>query len=240
MFLDTSSPWLTLSGNDFASLGDQLREDGVAQVSNPLSQECAEDLGNELDKAAWNLVIWLNDEVFQSDLTKLTAAKERELVPFAQAQADTQFRFAYDRVALTDRAPSDHEPSPCLKQLHDTWAHPKALGNWSNMLAGQEVTSLSMQATRFRREHFLTPHDDSHRDGAPRLVAFVLSLATAWQSHWGGQTHIEDTRGQTRVITPGFNTLTLFTVPRGHFVSLVASYAPPRGRVAISGCLFGG
>lgn len=92
------------------------------------------------------------------------------------------------------------------------------------------------QLTRFRPGHFLTTHDDE-APGKGRVAAYVLQLCADWRADHGGVLNFFSPDGEVRRgLTPGFNRLVLFSVPRPHAVSVVAPFAPAP-RLAMTGWL---
>ncbi|MEO0419836.1 MAG: 2OG-Fe(II) oxygenase family protein [Pseudomonadota bacterium] len=207
-----------------------LHRDGVCRADKPLSDAFAGLLFDALSAHSWGSVA----KIKKNRLAGISQEDEVRLKPFVEAQAAERFGYLYDHLPWEKPGTATQPRCKAFDRLHEEWNAPEALEKWSIIAQGAPVTGLEMNATRFRPGHFLTPHTDGKV--GTRVAAFVLSLETNWHPHWGGQTHIEDNHGETQVLTPKFNTLTLFTVPRDHFVAQVANYAP-RGRIAISGWL---
>ena len=99
-----------------------------------------------------------------------------------------------------------------------------------------QISFADGQLTRFAPGHFLTRHDDD-TPGKNRVAAYVLQLSAGWRADYGGVLNIfgpdEEVR---RGLTPGFNRLIVFSVPRPHAVSLVTPFAP-RPRLSVTGWL---
>ena len=90
------------------------------------------------------------------------------------------------------------------------------------------------QATRYRKSHFLTTHDDAV-EGKDRLFAYVLNFTRDWRPDWGGELLFFDEAGHVAAgFTPTFNALNIFRVPQPHAVSFVAPFAQAP-RLSITG-----
>lgn len=228
--MTTADPSLAFSSDDCHRICEELHRDGVCRAQGPLSDAFAKTLFNSLDEHDWGFVA----KIKKNRIAAKSSEDEARFKPFIEAQAGHKFGYLYDHLPWEQPDAARQARCAAFDQLKEAWTRPAALELWSIVGRGAPVTDLQMNATRFRPGHFLAPHTDGV-DGT-RLAAFVLSLESEWRPHWGGQTHIDDNHGATQVLAPQFNTLTLFTVPRDHFVAQVATYAP-RGRIAISGWL---
>ena len=77
-------------------------------------------------------------------------------------------------------------------------------------------------ASRYTAGHFLTPHTDQDRG----VLGIVYYINTEWNPSWGGLLHILDEESKIeQTVSPHFNSMGLFTLPKAHFVSQLASYA---------------
>lgn len=166
----------------------------------------------------------------------LTAPERAALIP-PQCPPAGQFYFAYERVT-----PHPHSADSALRTLGSFFLALNAPGYLQFMQAitgYNTIRKVDGAFSRYRAGHFLSPHTDANRDQV-RLAAHVLSLTPDWQPEWGGNLTIysarqspSDTRfdarsadiGAAREISPSFNTLTLFEVPRLHVVSPVCATA---------------
>jgi Rps23 Pro-64 3,4-dihydroxylase Tpa1-like proline 4-hydroxylase len=96
------------------------------------------------------------------------------------------------------------------------------------------IRRVNAQATRYRPGQFLRYHTDVDSSEG-RLYAYVLNLTPAWNADWGGLLQFIDDGGNViDAFLPRFNTLSLFAVPAGHAVSMVAPWAG-QDRLAITG-----
>jgi Rps23 Pro-64 3,4-dihydroxylase Tpa1-like proline 4-hydroxylase len=100
----------------------------------------------------------------------------------------------------------------------------------------EAVEFADCQATRYSEGCFLTTHDDEVV-GKNRYAAYVLGLTQDWQADWGGL--LTFPAGETQAgeyFLPGFNSLSIFSVPQPHFVGMVNPMAQ-RARLSITGWL---
>ncbi len=91
------------------------------------------------------------------------------------------------------------------------------------------------QATLYARGHFLNEHDDTG-DIKERRAAYVMGFTKNWNVNWGGQLLFLNGTNTEFGLSPTFNTLTLFKVPRNHIVTQVTNFAGA-GRFSITGWL---
>ena len=90
------------------------------------------------------------------------------------------------------------------------------------------------QATWYKPGHFLKAHTDEEA-ATGRLAAYVMNLSPVWERDWGGFLQFFDARDNVEeAFKPGFNTLSIFTIPQHHSVSMVAPYVQAE-RMAVTG-----
>jgi hypothetical protein len=145
------------------------------------------------------------------------------LIPPLPSQGG-DFHYAYDRVTL------DGSP-PAGGPMHLLTAFKRALNSPAYIELIQAITGadtgsrIDGQISRYRSGHYLSPHTDANRDQV-RLAAHVIGLTHQWRPHWGGQLTFCNSGGEIEAQElPRFNTLTLFKVPRWHYVSPVKAQA---------------
>lgn len=126
------------------------------------------------------------------------------------------------------------DPGLLLHRVLELFNSPDYLGFVQALTGDARIRRVNAQATRYRPGHFLRWHtDEDHDEG--RLYAYVLNLSRQWQADWGGLLQFIDADGQVMgTFLPRWNTLSLFAVPAGHAVSLVAPWAR-EDRLAITG-----
>lgn len=169
-------------------------------------------------------------------LASIPAEDRAQLDALIAAEARKGLQYLYERYPLHD---VDYVPEP----------GPPPLDRFRALLRGgpfieltRRITGLDGiafgdgQATRYRKGHFLTLHDDIE-PGKRRLVAYVLSLTPEWAADYGGQLQFVGADGQVEEsVLPRFNTLSLFRVPCTHLVSAVAPFVE-HARLSITGWL---
>jgi len=152
------------------------------------------------------------------------------------ASAESRFRFAYDSYMMVRAYQEGRDPGLLLHRVLELFNSPEYLAFMHALTGDTRIRRVNAQATRYRRGHFLRYHTDINSSEG-RLYAYVLNLSHDWHADWGGLLQFID--GDGRVVDsflPRWNTLSLFAVPAGHAVSLVAPWAG-QDRLAITGWL---
>ncbi len=222
-----------------------LQRDGRVQVEDYLQPQAAEALHRCLaDEVPWTLAI--RDAagprtVAHADYAAMApdalAVLLREIAAGARAGAEhDKFRFAYDSYMMVTAYKEGRDPQLLLHRVLEFFNAPDYVAFARALTGDARVRRINAQATRYRPGHFLRYHDD-HDDSEGRLYAYVLNLSRRWEADWGGLLQFLDGDGRvTATFLPRWNTLSLFKVPAGHAVSLVASWAEA-DRLAITGWL---
>ena len=113
---------------------------------------------------------------------------------------------------------------------------PEYIGFVRSITGDAAIRRANAQATRYRPGHFLRYHTDIDSSEG-RRYAYVLNLTRGWQPDWGGLLQFVDDDGRIiDTFLPRWNSLSLFRVPAGHLVSMVAPWADEE-RLAITGWL---
>ena len=128
------------------------------------------------------------------------------------------------------------DPGLVLHRVLELFNSPDYIAFVRALTGDARIRRANAQATRYQPGHFLRYHtDEEHSEG--RLYAYVLNFSRHWQADWGGLLQFIDEDGQVlETFLPQWNTLSLFAVPAGHAVSLVAPWAQ-QDRLAITGWL---
>lgn len=213
----------TLRQNRIVVIEQLLTPEAVTAIEHCLLQETPWGLAYRLDGAP-------TVDVQATDISGLPADIRSRL----QSQLDAPFQFVYNTYMMVTAYLEQRHPGLLLNRLLE-WLNSPEFLNYCRQLTGDgSITKLNAQATRYLPGHFLKNHND-HNAEEGRRYAYVLGLTRDWQADWGGLLHFTDTAGRVvRTIVPGFNTLSVFSVPQDHFVSLVAPYAK-NPRLAITG-----
>lgn len=222
---------------DVALCREQLRERGRAQVADylqpPVAQRLHECLAHEVP---WTLAVRDGTGARTIEHTALAAMGEAEAARLVAGVADAkgEFRFAYESYMMVTAYQEGRDPDLALHRVLEVFNSPQYLAFVRELTGDARIRRVNAQATRYRAGHFLRYHTDAEsREG--RLYAYVLNLTRDWKADWGGLLQFIDEEGRvTDTFLPRWNTLSLFQVPTGHAVSLVAPWAE-QDRMAITG-----
>lgn len=231
---------------DIAAARANLLRDGRVQVADYLQPQAAERLAQCLEREVpWTLAVEdasgaskiaheiyaVMDDDQRMALYQRVAASAR-----APAQGDCGFRFAYDTYMLVEAYKQGRDPDLILHRILEFMNAPVYLGFLHALTREPSIRRVSAQASRYRPGQFLRLHTDIH-SGEGRLYAYVINLSRDWRADWGGLLQFVDDEGRVvDTFLPRWNSLSLFRVPAGHLVSLVAPWAD-RDRLAITGWL---
>lgn len=209
---------------------------GRVQVPAFLQDTAAEALASELEqRVPWHLAERVSGASRTSPRGEypedvVHAARLRE----AYALAGDRYQFAYDSYMLVKAAMEGWDPDLLVHRVLQFLNGPQFIAFARYLGADDTLTHVTAQCTRYRPGHFLMPHDDQDvQEG--RRFAFVVNLTRDWRPDWGGQLQFLDGEGAiAETFLPRWNTLSLFRVPQGHQVTLVAPWAA-HPRHAITG-----
>lgn len=225
----------------------QLQRDGRVQVDDYLQPDAAQRLRTCLEyEVPWTLALCdasgahtidhaaysAMDGAAVTQLLSDTAAGARD----DDAANDTGFRFAYDSYMMVSAYKEGRDPGLLLHRVLELFNSPEYIGFARALTGDDRIRRVNAQATRYRPGHFLRYHTDAESHEG-RLYAYVLNLSRDWHADWGGLLQFIDNDGRVLdSFLPRWNTLSLFAVPAGHAVSLVAPWAA-QDRLAITGWL---
>ena len=226
---------------DIAAVRDRLQREGRVQIADYLQAAAAERLHECLaQEVPWTLAI--RDErgprtVPADEYRELgDEALAALLLRTAESARGGEYRFAYDSYMMVSAYKDGRDPGLLLHRVLEFFNAPDYLGFVRALTGDGSIRRINAQATRYRPGHFLRYHTDvDSQEG--RRYAYVLNLSRDWQADWGGLLQFidEDSRVQDSFL-PRWNSLSLFKVPAGHAVSLVAPWADT-DRLAITGWL---
>ncbi|MHB8911376.1 MAG: 2OG-Fe(II) oxygenase [Lysobacter sp.] len=223
----------------------QLQRDGRVQVDDFLQPAVAERLRACLQtEVPWTLALRDGDGARTIDHATCAAMPAPALAALLDATAagargsegEAGFRFAYDSYMMVTAYTQGRDPGLLLHRVLELFNTSDYLALMHALTGDPRVRRVNAQATRYRPGHFLRRHTDidSHEG---RLYAYVLNLSRDWHADWGGLLQFIDADGRVLdTFLPRWNTLSLFAVPAGHAVSLVAPWAA-QDRLAITGWL---
>ncbi|WP_419571050.1 2OG-Fe(II) oxygenase [Rheinheimera sp.] len=217
-----------LPGNK-EELKQQLAQSGVISIPGILQLDVANGIRKEMEQLPWQTAFVEHGKAVKKDMRTLSAVERQQLFQHILASARTeQYQFCYDTYMLITNYLQNTNPQSLLHFFVEQICHPEVLQFVRDLTGRQDIIKADGQASRYLPGHFLKRHND---DGTPsqqqRIVAYTISFSQNWQADWGGLLHLQDKDLRvTQSLTPEFNTMNIFTVPRDHFVSQVASYCP--------------
>jgi Rps23 Pro-64 3,4-dihydroxylase Tpa1-like proline 4-hydroxylase len=226
---------------DIAGARAALARDGRVQVADYLQPDAAERLRQCLDQEVpWMLALrdgegprTIAHETYAAMAPDKVATLLHDVADSARGGG---YRFAYDSYMMVRAYQEGRDPGLLLHRVLELFNSVQYL-DFARALTGDDgVRRINAQATRYRRGHFLREHTDI--DSAEgRRFAYVLNLSRDWRADWGGLLQFIDEDGRVvDTFLPRWNSLSLFKVPAGHAVSLVAPWADD-DRLAITGWL---
>lgn len=211
-----------------------LETHGYAQVDPFLAAEDAGRLESELDALVdWDFAVTSakGPVVIEADeLRTMSPAQRGNMLDTLRRQARSGYSMAYYR---RDVLPAERSVAGDFAEWIQT---PGFVDLMKELTGDASLVRADAHASLYREGSYLRTHDDTYA-GKSRRFAYVLNLTRSWTADCGGLLHFVDDERVVATLTPRFNTLSLFRVPRSHFVSQVASYATSK-RIAITGWLF--
>ena len=222
-----------------------LQRDRRVQVENFLQPEVAERLRACLQtEVPWTLALRDADGARTIDHPTYAAMQAPAVAALLEATAagaragdrEAGFRFAYDSYMMVSAYTQGRDPGLLLHRVLELFNTLEYIALMQSLTGDARVRRVNAQATRYRPGHFLRYHTDIDSTEG-RLYAYVLNLSRDWNADWGGLLQFIDDDGRVLdTFLPRWNTLSLFAVPAGHTVSLVAPWAAA-DRLAITGWL---
>lgn len=230
---------------DLHACRETLRERGWLIIRHALRADIADLLRQTLSQhMPWSLAyvdaqgesckIWAED-LAQMSAEQINACQQQAIARARQGE----FSFLYHTYMMISAYQQRRNPDLfVLHKLTEALNQPPWLNFMRELAQDQAIMKSSAQATRYTAGQFLTTHNDSAA-GESRYLAYVIQLTQGWRSDWGGLLQfMDDNRVITDTVTPEYNSIALFTTPRLHCVSPVASYADGE-RLTITGWLRG-
>jgi SM-20-related protein len=224
-----------------ATWREALQREGRAQVLDYLQPDAAQRLYECLSQQVrWTLAI-RDDAGPRTVPADQYAAMDADTVDTllrdtAGGAREGRFRFAYDCYMMVAAYKEGRDPGLPLHRVLEFFNSPDYLDFMRALTGDPQIRRVSAQATRYRPGHFLRHHDDTDVEEGRRF-AYVLNLSPRWHPDWGGLLQFVGPDGRVQdTFVPRWNSLSLFRVPAGHIVSLVAPWADD-DRLAITGWL---
>lgn len=226
---------------DLPAICARLQRDGRVQVAEYLQPDAADRLHTCLShEVRWTLALRDGEVSRVVDHEAYAALSDEALAQLLRGVAlgarGGNYRFAYDSYMMVTAYREGRDPGLPLHRILELFNSPQYLAFVRAMTGDVGIRRVNAQATRYRPGQFLRHHTDidSHEG---RRFAYVLNLSREWNADWGGLLQFVDDSGRVvDTFLPRWNSLSLFRVPTGHAVSLVAPWADA-DRLAITGWL---
>ncbi len=220
---------------------DRLMRDGRVQIADYLQLDAAERLHACLSREVpWTLALRDGEGARTIAHADYAAMSDGDRTALLRAVADSaaggQYRFIYDTYMMVGAYREGRDPGLLLHRVLEFFNSSDYLDFLRALTGDDAVRRVNAQATRYRRGQFLRYHTDAESNEG-RRYAYVLNLSPRWEADWGGLLQFVDGDGHVvETFLPRWNSLSLFRVPAGHAVSLVAPWADGE-RLAITGWL---
>jgi SM-20-related protein len=214
---------------DRKQLAKQFAETGVLSIPSILIPEFALAIRQEMESLPWETAYVEAGKAKKADMRKMDKIQRQQVLQQVILSArEDKYQFCYDTYMLITHYLQNTNPQSLLHSFVEHLCGEPMLQFIREVTGAFHIIKADAQASCYLPGHFLKQHDD---DGKPsnqeRIVAYTIGFSAPWQAHWGGLLHLQNEAGEVeQSLIPNFNTLTIFSVPRQHFVSQVASYCP--------------
>lgn len=222
-----------------------LRTEGRVVVPDVLEADAADRLRACLERdLPWELAYRDLRHSPEHQAQRLTQEEFRALGPARQAalqaqihgQAREHFQYLYQHFRIDEGRRTGQPPGLYVYDFLDFLESEAFLAPARALTGDRAINHVFAHATLYTAGSFLKAHEDVVAN-ADRRYAYVLGLTRGWQADMGGLLHFLDDQDRvTATAMPGFNTLTVFSVPARHLVSAVAPWVRTP-RFAITGWL---
>lgn len=230
---------LKLSPNhDTDAYAKAYKRDGIVRIANLFPDAVAEAIYQVLAKQTpWRLVH--SDEngrhkyYMPEEWKALSARDKQAIIQQVLTRARSGFAYLYSCYPMIDAILAGDDPGWPLHAMTEFLNTPDMLAFTKAITGHEDVIKHDAQATLYTQGHFLNEHNDTGQD-RERRAAYVMGFTKNWRVDWGGQLLFLDGQNTEFGVSPTFNTLTLFKVPRNHIVTQVTNFAGA-GRFSITG-----
>lgn len=208
---------------DLAGCQTLFRERGYVRIENILEPAYAETIEAALKSGvSWDLCYLTESgplSIPQPEYRAFSPARAADMNNAILKQAQGGFAYFYYRSDLVN------SQNAVLKAFFKELSDDRCLEVFRSLTGEPGINAINGQVARFSPACFLKRHQDT-TDKEKRIAAYVFNFTRGWDPDWGGHLHIlDEALRNVEVFEPSFNTLTLFRVPRTHFVSQVSNYA---------------
>lgn len=202
-------------------------------IQNVLAPDIAKEIHEALTQLNWNLEI--NDYNPTPRLRIPLASIRNPDAPLMNVLDEIPNNVDRDKLFyMRLNIDGNDFTNPLLIRFSEFLNSEEFLAPFRRVVGNPAINHCWMEATCYRPSCFLGGHRDDHH--ANNRVAFVFNLTPYWQMDWGGILMLAQPNTQPAMVPVLWNSLSLFTVPRDHFVSAVSPAA--RGsRYSITGWL---
>ncbi len=191
-----------------------------------------------LKELNWDLVTMVNGKPFIVPVNELKEKPAEFINQFVGGvinyAAQNPFQYFYENIRLNDE---NHNSNVVLKPFFELCESQEFLTYLKEVTSDESESKIvETQITRYSAGSFLKEHTDHSPDNPyVRNSAFIIGFTKSWSADWGGNLNIFDKNyGIYRCLSPQFNSVNIFKVPRKHFVSQVSNFCP-QARISISG-----
>jgi Rps23 Pro-64 3,4-dihydroxylase Tpa1-like proline 4-hydroxylase len=230
---------------DIASAADSLRKTGRVVIREVFDQEQADRIHQCLgEKVPWRLayrdmrVSGANQQqqLTQEQFAALGPERAAALRAMVFSQARDHYQYLYQHFNIGGGQKTGEASGMELYELFDYLRSAPFMKFVHELTGDAEINDVYAHATLYTAGNFLKIHQDvTNTDD--RRFAYVFGFTRDWQADMGGLTHFLDDNGNVvETFVPGYNTLTIFSVPVSHLVSQVSPWVRQR-RLAVTGWL---
>jgi SM-20-related protein len=221
---------------DWGRVRSEFQQKGYVRIADILAPEAADQIHRQfVSEVPWGV------KFISRDGPIIISREECQALPPEEWQKINQevaWSFEHKDPSYFYYSAGLNEVNGKLVELVNAVSNQKFIGFIKYVSDLLDINSFGGQLTCYRRNCFLTRHEDLDKMSR-RRVAFIFGFTRDWRTEWGGLLHMLDNeRNIIDVFQPTFNTLTLFKVPRDHFVSHVVPYAgtdPLHSRYTMTG-----
>lgn len=224
---------------DAEKLAQEFAHTKRIQIRDFFTPEAAEEIYKTLVEDTQWLVGYRDQGAdylkLESDLQALGPENLQALHARVIQGARDEFGFIYCCYPLMDERLKQANPDLFLYKVVDFINSKPLIDFIKTVTAKADLVRTDAQATWYRRQQFLTLHNDYEPVDTGKRVAYVLSFAKDWKPDWGGFLQFYDEDGNiTNGFMPRFNSIAMFATPQNHSVSYVTPFSANR-RLAITG-----
>jgi Rps23 Pro-64 3,4-dihydroxylase Tpa1-like proline 4-hydroxylase len=207
--------------NGFVIIPDYFELDYAKKIRKYIAQDIPEDSWYEAFSPVLDEDLEIAGDGYRNrmlPISNTTLPQRKARAAFARnAAGNGSFAYNFDRTM--NCSPSCRCVLCEMKEVYESVEVTHMLNKITALDLGKTNT---MFASRYSANHFLSSHTDTDRG----VLGVVYYINTDWNSTWGGLLHIQDESQKTEeVISPEFNSIGLFTLPKAHFVSQIANYS---------------